>query len=290
MSTIAEIRYNTLRSLLFVPALNDRFIASAHTRSADGIVLDLEDSIIPERKADARAALDAAVKSLQPHGLPLFVRINNVDGLREADLRSAVQSGADALLIPKIDTADMLHRADEMIRGFEGEAGRPEGSVKYIALIESPLGVLNLQQIVTASPRLRGLGFGVEDYAALLGVDPTPDALSVPAQMVAIAARAYDLAAWGIAGSIGDFNDTEGFLQLVRRARTLGFTGTLGIHPKQIGVINAGFRPSEQELELARRIIEAFETAQRQGSGAVALDGKMIDVPIVERARRLLES
>lgn len=283
-----NISYDALKSLLFVPALNDRFIDNAHTRGAQAVVLDLEDSIIYERKLDARTALASAVKRIQPHGFPILVRVNNTPELLVDDLRAAVQSGANAILIPKIDTAEMLRHADELITRFESEANIPNQTIKHVALIESPTGIFNLPHIVHASERLRGLGFGSEDYAALLGIEPTTDALSVPAQQLAVVARACGLAAWGIPGSIGDFNDTEGFLNLVRKARTFGFTGTLGIHPKQIAVINIGFQPSEEERSLAQRIIEAYETAQRNGSGAVALDGKMIDAPIVERARRTL--
>lgn len=289
MSAAQEpIIYNALRSLLFVPTLNDKFIAGAHTRGAQGVILDLEDSIIYERKVDARSALAGAADRIRPHGLPLLVRINNVPELFEHDLRAAVFAGADAILLPKIDTAQMLQHSDTLIASFEAEASRIPGSIKHIALIESPKGMFNLPTIVQASPRLRGLGFGSEDYAAVLGIEPTIEALSMPAQQLALTARAFDLAAWGIPGSIGDFNDTEGFLRLVRKAKAFGFTGTLGIHPKQIQVINQGFQPDDDELELARRILQAYEAAQRSGSGAVALDGKMIDAPIVERARRIL--
>lgn len=280
--------FNTLRSLLFVPALNEKFIAGAHTRGAQAVVLDLEDSIIYERKPQAREALASAMATIRPHGLPLLVRINNLPELIEADLRAAVLAGADAILIPKVDTAAMLQDADKLIATYEKQAGRAPGSVRYIALIETPKGIFNLPEILSASARLCGLGFGSEDFAAVLGVEPDSDALSVPAQNVALAARAFDLAAWGLPGSIGDFNDTEAFLKLVRKAKAFGFTGTLGIHPKQITLINTAFNPSPEERTQAQRIIDAYETAQKNGAGAVALDGKMIDAPIVERARRML--
>ncbi|WP_353154172.1 CoA ester lyase [Pollutimonas bauzanensis] len=280
--------FNTLRSLLFVPALNDKFIDGAHTRGAEGIIFDLEDSIIYDRKLAARDALASAVARVRPHALPLLVRVNNLPELLEDDLHAAVAAGADAILIPKVDTPDLLRDADRMITAFEQQAHRQPGSVKYMALIESAKGMFNIAQILQTGGRLRGLGFGSEDFAASLGVEPDAQALSAPAQSMALAARAFDLAAWGLPGSIADFNDTEAFEQLVRKAKAYGFTGALGIHPKQIELINKAFRPSPEDLVQAKRIIDAYEQALSNGAGAVALDGKMIDAPIVERARRLV--
>lgn len=280
--------FESLHSLLFVPALNDKFIDRAHERSADAVVFDLEDSIVDDRKKAARDAVASAIARVRPHGLPLLVRVNNAPELLEHDLRAAVAGGADAILLPKIDTPDMLRDAERMIGAFEREAKRQAGEVKYVALIESPLGLFNMGAILRTGGRLRGLGFGSEDFAATLGVEPDADALSAPAQDVALAARAFGLAAWGLPGSIADFNDVQAFAKLLSKAKAYGFTGTLGIHPKQIEVINAAFRPSEHDLAQARRIIIAYEEALTTGAGAVALDGKMIDAPIVARARRLV--
>ena len=280
--------FNTLRSLLFVPALNDKFIDGAHTRGAEGVIFDLEDSIIHDRKLAARNALASAVARVRPHGLPLLVRVNNLPELLEGDLRAAVTAGADAILIPKVDTPDLLRDADRLITSFEQKANRKPGSIKYMALIESPKGMFNIAQILQTGGRLRGLGFGSEDFAASLGIEPDADALSVPAQNMALAARAFDLAAWGLPGSIADFNDVQAFEHLVRKAKAFGFTGALGIHPKQIELINTAFRPSLEDLAQAQRIIDAYQQALDNGAGAVALDGKMIDAPVVERARRLV--
>jgi citrate lyase subunit beta/citryl-CoA lyase len=280
--------FATIHSLLFVPALNDRFIASAHTRGADGVIFDLEDSISLDRKAAARDALASAVARVRPHGLPLLVRVNNAPDLLEQDLQAAVAAGADAILLPKIDNAEMLVAANLLVTGFERDAGREQGSTEFIALIESPKGLLNAAEIARIPSRLGGLGFGSEDYAAVLGVAPDVEAMTFPAQQVALAARAHGLAAWGLPGSIAGFEDVNAFERLVRMAKAFGFTGALGIHPKQIEAINNAFRPSAEELAYARRVVAAYETAAASGAGAVALDGKMIDAPVVERARRLL--
>ncbi|QJC57360.1 Citrate lyase subunit beta [Polaromonas vacuolata] len=290
MSVMANnFSFNTLHSLLFVPALNEKFIASAHTRQADAVIFDLEDSIIHTQKNTAREALFSALGQVRPHGLPMLVRVNNEAVHFEADVRAAVRAGADAILIPKTDDADILIEVDQLISQFEFEFTRQPGTVKFIALIESPKGLFNIASILQTQGRLIGLGFGSEDFAASLGVEPDAYALSEPAQRIALAARAFDMLAWGLPGSISNFNDLPAFEQLVRKAKAFGFTGALAIHPNQISAINAAFRPSAAELALAERIIAAYQLAQDAGLGAVALDGKMIDAPVVERARRLME-
>ena len=291
MSVMANnFSFNTLHSLLFVPALNEKFIASAHTRQADAVIFDLEDSIIHTQKNAAREALFSALGQVRPHGLPMLVRVNNEAVHFEADVRAAVRAGADAILIPKTDDADILIEVDQLISQFEFEFTRQPGTVKFIALIESPKGLFNIASILQTQGRLIGLGFGSEDFAASLGVEPDAYALSEPAQRIALAARAFDMLAWGLPGSIANFNDLPAFEQLVRKAKAFGFTGALAIHPNQISAINAAFRPSAAELALAERIIAAYQLAQDAGLGAVALDGKMIDAPVVERARRLMQS
>lgn len=283
-----SVVYNTMRSLLFVPALNDKFIDTAHSRGAHAIILDLEDAITDDKKGEARAALSGAVQRIRPHAIPVLARVNNDPALLEDDLRAAVLARVDAIMIPKIDSPDMLRHSAGLISLFEREAEIEQGSIKILALVESPLGMFNLREIAQASPRLAGLGFGSEDYASCLGIEPTVQALSMPAQQLAMVARAFNLAALGIPGSIGDFRDTDAFLRLVRQAKSYGFTGTPGIHPKQIAVINEAFQPNAVEIEHARRVLQTYEEAQSKGAGAVALDGKMIDLPIVERARRTL--
>lgn len=284
------IDYNTLRSLLFVPTLNDKFIDTAHTRGAHAIILDLEDAIASDQKAHAREALKGAVQRIRLHPATVLARVNNDPALLEEDLRAAVFAGVDGVLIPKVDNSEMLRQSDSLITSFERQADIEQGAVKTLALIESPMGMFNLREIAQASARLVGLGFGCEDFASCMGIEPTTQALSMPAQQLAMVARAFNLAALGIPGSIGDFTDTAGFRQLVLLAKSYGFTGTPGIHPRQITVINEAFHPSAAEIAHARRVLDAFEQARRRGEGAVALDGKMIDLPIVERARRTLDA
>jgi citrate lyase subunit beta/citryl-CoA lyase len=155
-------------------------------------------------------------------------------------------------------------------------------------LIETARGVLSAERIAAASPNVAALGFGAEDYASEMGVEPQPSSLLWPAQQVATCARAFGQACWGLPGSIAEIADMEAFGALVSQARAVGFTGTVCIHPKQVAVANQGFGPSAAELLWARKVVAADEDAQHRGLGAVQLDGKMIDRPIVERARRWL--
>jgi len=288
--TSKEIRFNTIRSMLFVPALNDKYIASAHTRQAQAIILDLEDSITLDNKHAARQSLAGAVAKLHGHQLPVFVRVNNRNDYLRADLKAAVEAGADAVVIPKVQTAEELRLIDDWLTELERSNRMAPCSIRYLGLVETPLGMFNLREIVQASTRLVGLGFGSEDYAAALGVEPSVDAMTLPAQQLAMVARAFDLAALGTPGSIGNFEDEQAFYEQVLIAKSLGFTGASGIHPRQIQAINRAFAPTEAELQWARSVVQAYEDAREQGLGAVALDGKMIDVPIVERARRVLDS
>lgn len=287
-SNTKNVLFSMLRSLLFVPVLNEKFVAAAHARGADGIILDLEDSIVADRKTAAREALHAATGSIRQHKMPVVVRVNNQAELLQDDLRAAVLAGADAIMIPKIETVEVLQQADQCIVRFEDEAKRPVGSVKCVPLLETPRAIVNIAGIVGSSERLCALAFGSEDFAALLGVEPVPSALSMPAQSVALVARAYDLAAWGLPGSIGDFKNESAFFDLACSSKSLGFTGAMAIHPKQVELINSAFRPASRDLEWAHQVVEAYEKGQKEGAGAVKLEGTMIDAPVVERARRLL--
>ena len=181
------------------------------------------------------------------------------------------------LLVPELRPGDIV--VMDNLSSHKGPAVR--------ALIETPRGALEAPRIA-AAPGLGALGFGAEDFSAALGLDPTPVTLAMPAQLVGLAAHAHDLAYWGLAGSVAETQDMEAFAGLVRLSRQLGFTGTVCIHPRQVPVANAGFGPTPAELAWAQRVVAAAEAARSQGQGAVLLDGRMIDRPIEDRARRWL--
>ncbi len=276
------------RSLLFVPALEERFVAKAHTRGADAVILDLEDAIADPAKAAARAAVAGAAARLAANGVTTFVRINHPPALASLDIAAAVGPHVVGLLVPKVESAEEVRQVVRAVEAAEAANGRVGPPAVLVVLVETPLGVLRAEAIARADDRLVALGFGSEDFAAAMGVEPTPQALAVPAQLVAIAARAAGLAPLGLAGSIAGFRDAEAFGAIARHARDLGFTGSPCIHPAQVPVLNAAFSPTPAEVDWATRAVKAYDEALAQGRGAVSVDGKMIDVPVYERARRVL--
>jgi citrate lyase subunit beta/citryl-CoA lyase len=269
-----------IRSLLFVPVLNGGFVAKAHERLADAVVLDLEDSIAPDRKAEARAALAGAARQLAGHGTPVWVRVNRHDpAALAADLAAAAAAPLTGVILPKVESADEVREAEALLVA----AGAPE-HLALMADIETAAGLLAAPAIAAASRRLTGLGFGEQDFATDLGVEPIPDALTMPAQQLVIAARSQGLEAIGLVGSSVDFAALDRLAELARASRRIGFTGAACIHPAQVAILNAAFAPDARELAAAQAVVVAFEAGLAVGQGAVALDGKMIDEPIYRRA------
>lgn len=270
---------STVRSALFVPLADERFLARAHERGADALLLDLEDSVPPAQKAEARARLAGAVRRLTDAGATAMVRVNNDAALLAEDLRAAVQARAAAVFLPKAESADQVKAASFLLDGCD--AG-------VVAMIESPGAVLDAPAIARAGGRLAGLAFGSEDYCGALGIASDKAALDWPAQMIAVAARAHGLAAFGLPGPVAEIADMDGYARLLEKSRAMGYTGCLCIHPKQVVAANRAHAPTEAELALAREIVEAFEAAVKEGRGAFALHGRMIDAPVAEQARATL--
>ncbi len=275
------MRMTGWRSLLFVPATSPQLLAKAVRSGADAVIVDLEDSVAPERKAEARRLAQEAIAA---HGneVPLLLRVNAQPGWLREDLAQAPLDRLQGLMLPKVESAQQVIDVQETL----ARLGAPQ--LPIAVLIETARGVLHAERIA-AGPNVAALGFGAEDYASEMGVAPQPPSLLWPAQQVATCARAFGQACWGLPGSIAEIADMEAFGALVSQARAVGFTGTVCIHPKQVAVANQGFGPSAAELEWARKVVAADEDAQRRGLGAVQLEGRMIDRPIVERARRWLQ-
>jgi len=282
------------RSLLYVPATAARFVAKAADRGADAILLDLEDSIPPERKADARAALAEAVATLvaargdraRPE---ILVRINRAWRLAVPDLEAAVIAGVDGLCLPKVDGADHLAAIDQVVGELEAERGLPTGRIRYFVLIETAKGVSEARAIAKASRRTAAISLGGEDLAADLGLpEPDPLVLAPYNADILVAAREAGVLPLGYPGSIAEFSDLEAFRRGAEQGRREGFEGGACIHPAQVPILNAAFAPPEAEIAHAEALLTAFEAALAQGSGAVSFEGKMIDKPIVDRARRVI--
>jgi len=276
------------RSLLFVPSNNERFIDKAHTRGADGIILDLEDSVPAPERADARRMLGESVRRVASAGADVLVRINAEPDEAPADLQAAVIPGVRALLVPKVDDPQTLRALSAEVARLEAANGMTSGSVRFVVLVESALGLLRAEAIARAAPRTVAMELGGEDFALSTGMVPDGDTLALPKQMVLYAARAAGLVPLGILGSIADYGDTRAYRETAERSRRFGFEGAACIHPSNVPVLNEVFTPKAAELEHAERVVDAYEKAKQAGSGAVSVDGRMIDVPVVDRAQKLL--
>jgi len=275
--------------MLCVPADSKRFLAKAAERGSDLIVLDLEDGVAPSAKMQARAALADAVRMIAVTGVPIYVRVNHVDELLAGDLRASVQSGAAGIVMPKLESAAQVSALDDALTREESLASRPPGQVGIIGLIETPLGLCRTFEIAQASPRLVSLGLGAEDFSAAMGMEPSAQSLGGPAQAVAIAAAAAGLHPIGLPGPVGEFSDIGAYSEVVRHARALGIRGAICIHPAQVTVLNDIMAGSAAEIAQARRVVSAFDAALANGQGAIAVDGRMVDAPIANRARLLLQ-
>lgn len=268
-----------IRSLLYVPAHSQRFIAKAHERGADAIILDLEDAVPPDSKLAARQALAQSVTAVRQGGARVFVRINTGDE-QLADAMAACRAGADGLYIPKVRRAEDLETLAAALEPVERELGRTAS--QFVALIEDPGAVLDSRAIARA-PRLLALAVGGEDLALALGATPTPAVLHFPKLLVHYAAKAAGLLSFGLLRSTADYTDPAAIEIAVREAREHGFDGATCVHPSIVPLLNAGFAPSEAEREWAARVLVEAE----RHSGAFQLDGKMIDAPVVARARSI---
>lgn len=277
------------RSGLFVPVNVERFLARAHERGADAIQLDLEDSIAPADKPEARRKVEAAVARLRREGQSdILVRINQPleDAVR--DLEAAIIPGVDAIMVTKAEGPDHLRLLDELVSRLEQKRGMPEGDIRFVALIEAPGPLAQAHAIARSTPRLVGLSLGAEDYATAIGGEPTEEVLLMPKQQILQAATAAGIMPLGTISTVADFSDLAAYARIVRRSASFGFVGASAIHPSQVPVLNEGFSPSAEKVAEAEKIVALDREAAAQGRGSFAIDGKMIDIPIVRRAEALL--
>jgi citrate lyase subunit beta/citryl-CoA lyase len=279
----------TWRSLLFVPVTAERFIAKAHTRGADGIILDLEDAILPAHKAEARAAIAAAVPRVSQAGADVIVRINRPLELAITDIEAAVTPGVAALMLPKVMGPEHIRLLSELVASREAAHGMEIGHTRFVALIETPAALPHLFAIAAADPRMAAMSVGGEDMATELGATPSPDSMYVWAMQGIAASRAAGILPMGSMATFAQIDDQENYRQGLKRGKHLGFAVASCIHPSHASIINEEYGASLEEIDRAKRLLIAFDTAAAEGLGAVAFEGSMIDLPVVVRARRLLE-
>jgi citrate lyase subunit beta/citryl-CoA lyase len=277
-----------LRSSLFVPANVPKFVAKAHTRGADGIILDLEDSIAPSEKDEARKAVAGAALEVGQAGAYVMVRINQPWRLAVRDIEASVCEAVSALILPMAEDAGHIRAISKVIGEVEAEKALPAGHTKLMALVETPNAYYEMRDIARADPRLVAMTLGSEDFSSEMGMPPTPDGLSHAVRECAIAARAGGIVPFGFIGTLADFSDPAAFEAMARQGRQLGFEGAFCIHPLQVEILNRAFAPDPEEIAQAEKIVATYEQALADGIGAIQLDGKMIDIPVLERARKTL--
>ena len=274
---------------MFVPGNNPGMMADAHIYGPDSIMLDLEDSVSMAEKDTARLLVHNALKSIDYGTTEMVVRINPLSTpYGKKDVEAVVKAGVHVIRMPKTETADEVRELEEEIIKVETELGCV-GRTQIMAAIESTLGVINAFAIATASKRMMGIALGAEDYCANLKAQRTPDGMELlqARQSIVVAARAAGIDALDTVYS--NLNDMDTFRKEIELIKTLGFDGKSIINPRQIEVVNEVFAPKEKEIEKAKTIIAAIKEAEKRGSGVIAVNGKMVDRPVVLRAQRTID-
>lgn len=266
------------RSMLYVPANVPRFVAKAPSAGADAVLLDLEDSVPADRKADARAALAETVPAARSGGADVLVRVNRPLRLAVPDIEAAVAAGADGILLTKTMGADHVALAAELLDGT---------AMRIVAMAETAAAIAKLDEIARA-PRVAGLLVGAEDLAAECNAAADDDLIVLAKRRMVLAAYAAGVAPFGTLGTVADYRDPDRVRDLVARSKRAGFLGATCIHPALVPILNEGFSPSAAEIDLARRQLAAAEEAAKEGRGSFSVDGRMVDEPILVRARRIL--
>ena len=276
------------RSMLFVPAHVEKFVAAAHKRGADAYILDLEDAVPADQKAQARSMLANGAAQVSASGGAALVRINAPAEMLEADLDAAVMPAVHALVLPKVNDAQTVQDIAARIDVLEAQRGMPRGHTLLIAQIEDVRALPQLDAIAASHPRLLGMSLGSEDFSASAGMAPIPEALFAPNQQIVFACRRAGILPFGFPASIADYSDIERFGRTIRLASQLGFVGAFCVHPTQVSVLNREFAPSADDIADAQGTLAAFAAAQAEGRAAATYKNKMVDPPVVARAEEIL--
>lgn len=277
------------RTMLYVPGNNAGMVKDAHIYRSDSVMFDLEDSVSLSEKDSARLLIYNALKTLDYEGIETVVRINGLETpFGVDDIKAMVRAQPDIIRIPKADSADDIKAIEDLIEKEEKLVGLKVGTIKLMAAIEGPLGVLNAYSIATASKRMVGLAIGAEDYVTSMKTKRSPEGVEIlfARSQIVTAARAAGIYALDTVYS--DINNEEGFLEEVKLIKQLGFDGKSVISPRQIAPVHKIYTPSQKDIDFALRVVEVIKEANEKGSGVISLDGKMVDKPIVDRAERVI--
>ena len=273
-----------------MPGDDRRKIEKSTTLGVDCICMDMEDGTAINKKAEARAVISQAMKELDFGESERCIRINSIgSGFDKDDLASALAARPDTIVVPKIETAEQVKWVSEEIESYELSNGLKLGGIRLLIGLETAKGILNLKEIAEADKRLEAIIFGAEDYAASVGATRTKEATEVlyARSAVVAACAANDLQAIDMVYI--DFKDSEGLRIEAEGGAGLGFSGKQVIHPNQVPVAQEAFTPSDEAIAYAKRVVESFESSQREGRGAYALDGRMIDMPLLKNAQKVLD-
>lgn len=278
------------RALLYMPGDDMHKIQKATTLGVDCICMDMEDGVAANRKDAARNTIAEALETLDFGRSERLARINPVgSGLEDEDLHSVLPARPQGIVIPKVDQAAQIHKVEAALEQAEAGHNWQPGGIHLIAIVESALGMLNLREIATATPRLQAIIFGAEDFAGDVGLTRTPESWEVFYARSALVthAAAYNLQAIDMV--YVNFRDPEGLRQEAVRGAEMGFSGKQIIHPAQVAPVQQAFTPDDEAIAQAVRLLEAMQSHQSQGRGAFELDGKMIDAPIIKAAQRVIQ-
>ena len=276
------------RTMMFIPGNNPSMMQDAYIYHPDSIMLDLEDSVTMAEKDAARMLVHNALKTIDYGNIERVVRINPLNTpYGKKDVEAVVKGGVDVIRMPKTETADEVREVEAEIERVEKELGCV-GRTQIMAAIESALGIVNAYDIATASKRMMGIALGAEDYSANLKTQRTKEGteLQLARETIVVAARAAGIDALDTVFS--NLNDMEAFRNEVELIKRMGFDGKSIINPRQIEIINEVFAPKEKDIEKARTILAAIKEAAEKGSGVIAVNGKMVDRPVVIRAQRTI--
>ncbi|NLC32427.1 MAG: HpcH/HpaI aldolase/citrate lyase family protein [Clostridiales bacterium] len=279
------------RSLLFVPGNHPGMLLNADVYGADALIFDLEDAVAPSEKDAARILVRSALQSSGYSGAEIIIRINPLDSeFIQEDIKVMAALKPDFIMPTKVANADDIVKIADMITQAEIENGIVPGSVKLLPLLETAMGIENAYEVARASERVKAIFLGAEDLSSDLQAlrSKSNEEILYARGRVVMAARAAGIDAYDT--PFTDVNDDEGLARDAQYARAIGFTGKAAISPRHVPAINEAFSPTQKEISYAREVMEAIKEAQRLGKGAISLHGKMVDKPIVDRARRVLDT
>lgn len=279
------------RSLMFIPGNRLSMLEKSLTIFPDVYIPDMEDSVPFDRKDEAREVISGFLPNMMINNNIIIPRVNSItSGFLEEDVRTVLEHKIYGISVGKINTSEDIKMISSILDKYENIYKIEAGSIKIIPWIETALGITNAFEICCSSPRIISVAFGAEDFTNDMGIIRSDDGFEIdyPRKLIVIAAKAAGVQAFDTPYT--KFKDLDGLKKDIFIAKRLGFSGKFAIHPGQIEIINKEFHPSKHEIENARKIIKSFEEAQINGRGSTSLNGLMIDIPVVERAKKILEN